>query len=446
MELGRGDVKAASRNVETALAGDFANASAHLRSQYLKYHAFLLALDEDGDKATTAAEEALALRQESGGNYFETITGNIVASTYARIGHTERAESYYDWGLERSENTGDHFQRASLFANRAGMRLNQGEHDSALKDIGAMLAILKQHNYRYLYFSTPELMTRLLAEAVRCGIETDYARQLAAERYDTAILDDGRTIPLMKFITLGRLELECAGKTILQTADFSAIQRQLLEILLAAPGQQLHQEQIQLSLWPDASTSKARSSFDNLISRFRKLLDKALGEFSAKNYLVLKKGILSLNNSRSDFADFASHAEKGLAHIRKKEFWQADNCLHTAIQYWRGSFLPDIALSDDAEQKRQDLLLLYLDVIQNWSEILVAGGRVVDAITFCTAALKHEPTHELLNRSLYNLHVNNGDLISARKVLAAYTNALRDNGFSPEESAEILDAFWTPVD
>jgi DNA-binding SARP family transcriptional activator len=97
---------------------------------------------------------------------------------------------------------------------------------------------------------------------------------------------------------------------------------------------------------------------------------------------------------------------------------------------------------ENAEQLRQDLLLLYLKAAQSWSEILTAGGRSDAAIEVCTAALRHDPTNETITRKIYNLHVSANDNISARKVLARYSDALRSDGFTPEESAEILDAFW----
>lgn len=443
MELGRGNVDVARENIDKAIMAGFAGAGAHLRSQYLKYHAFLLSLAGEQGRALAAAEESLKLRREVGGQYFETITGTILGATFARLGQTEKALAHFDWGLSKSEAAGDHYHRASLHAHRADLHLSLGNEPLAQGDIRVMLSLLRRHHYRYFYFSSPQLMARLLAEAVRCDIETDFARRLAGERYEVAIGDDGRLTPLLKFQTLGRLEVQCDGNVILRAADLSANQRQLLAMLLSAQEQQLHQEEVQAAFWPDAPADKARSSFDNLVSRLRKILDTALGELSAKSYLMLKNRVLCLENCRIDFLDFATTAGQGLGNARRKECWQADNALRQAMHYWQGEFLPGMELNDRARQKRQDLLLLYLEAAQCWSALLAADGQPGEATALCIEALQHEPTHAEINRTLYNLHVNNGDGVQARKALADYSDALKNHGFTAVETAEILDAFWT---
>ena len=74
--------------------------------------------------------------------------------------------------------------------------------------------------------------------------------------------------------------------------------------------------------------------------------------------------------------------------------------------------------------------------------MLAVGGRHLEAIAVCRNALRYEPTCEDMTRRLYNLHVENGDNVQARKVFSHYSEALENHGFSPEERTEILDAFW----
>lgn len=446
MELGLGNDAAARKNIDTAMAAGFAGDGAHLRSQYLKYQAYLLALGGESEQALAAAEESIALREEVGGRYFEAITGTIIGATCARLGMTESALRHFETGLTKSQAIGEDFHRASLYAHRADLRLDLGETASAHEDLRASLSILRQRASQYFYFSSPRLMDRLLAEAVRSNIESDYARKIAAQRYGKAILDDGTLIPLLKIHTLGRFEMELEGRTVLRGYDLTTAQRQLLALLLAAPDQQLHQEEIQTILWPDTPSSKSRSSFDNSVSRLRKTLESALGAFSAKNYLVLQKGVLRLENCRFDAIAFAATVKLGLTHARRKEPWQADNALRKAMQLWQGTFMTGVALSEQAEQKRKDLLLLYLEAAQVWSKILAGGGRNVEATEVCSAALRYDPTCQVMNRILYNLYVDEGDHVQARNVFVRYEEALQGHGFSSEETAEILDTFWDDSD
>jgi LuxR family maltose regulon positive regulatory protein len=446
MELGLGNNAAARENIETAIAGGFAGANAHLRSQYLNYYAYLLALSDQTEQALAAAEESIVLREEAGGRYFEVITGTIVGATCALLGLSEKALGYFEWGLAKSQAIGEHFHRTSLYAHRADLHLDSGDVTSAHEDLRAMLYNLRQQGFSYFYFSSPRLMMRLLTEAVCSGIEVDYARKLAAERYEKAILTDGSLVPLLKIHTLGRFEVELNGRVVLRAQDLAASQRQLLGLLLTAPNQQLFQEDIQTTLWPDNTPAQSRSSFDNVVSRLRKTLQESFDDYSAKDYLVLQKSVLYLKHCRIDSVDFAATVKQGLGHARRKEFWQADNVFRKAMQLWQGEFMPGVALSEVAEYVRHDLLLLYLESAQKWCEILDDAGRDSDAIALCYEALRYEPTSQVLNRLLYNLHVNAGDNVQARKVLARYEEALQNNGFSSPETADILDEFWESSD
>lgn len=442
MYFAQGKTELARVETEKALAGAFAGMSAHLKSQYLQYQAYLLALDGQDELALTAARESRALRTEVGCPFFESFNAALIGASYAQLGLFEEAEALYAQGLSRTDVLGAFYARPTLLAHRIYGRLLGRHADFARDDLRELLGDLRSGGFRQLWLCTSQVMQRLLVEAVRAGIEVEYARKIAAERYEKAILDDGSLIPLLKFHALGRLEVEFDGKIILQGRDLTSSQRQLLGLLLTAPNQQLHQEEIQAELWPEGSASRSRSNFDNALSRLRKTLDAAIGSSLTKHYLVLQKGVLRLANCRIDASVFAAAVKQGLAHCRRQEVWQADNVLRKALGLWQGELLPGVALSNLAENQRHDLLLDYLAAAQQWGQILVKSGRNAQAMEICAAALRYEPTSQELNRMLYNLYVTAGDNLKARNVFAHYSAALQRHGFESAELAEILEGFW----
>jgi DNA-binding SARP family transcriptional activator len=442
MYFAQGEMTLAREEIQKALQGTFAGASAHLRSQYLQYHAYMLAFDKQDEQALVVADESMALRAEVGCPFYEAFNAALIGTAYAQLGKFDQAEELFAQGLSRSDVHGAFYARPTLLAHRTYWRLIAQSKEPCQDALRELFAELRSKGFRQLWLCTPQLMTTLMSEAVRCGIETDYVRTLAAERYAIGILADGTLIPLLKMYTLGRIELELDGRTIAREVDLTANLRQLLVLLLTAPGQQLHQEIIQENLWPNVSAGKARGSFDNLVFRLRKTFAALLGEQAVSNYLSMQKGVLRLDNCQIDFVDFAFQAKKGLTHLRKKEFWQADNAMRKALHIWQGELFPGAALNDISEQRRQDLLLLFLEVTQGWAQTLAVGGRASEAVEICRTALKYEPTHAELNRSLYNLYVNSGEIVQARKTLEAYEAALRGHGFSRGEIAAILNDFW----
>ena len=82
--------------------------------------------------------------------------------------------------------------------------------------------------------------------------------------------------------TLGKCELHVAERRFSWAEEFSPAQRQLMAMLVASKDGKVSQEEVQTELWPDSSSSRARSSFDSLLSRVRKTLDESLAPFDSK--------------------------------------------------------------------------------------------------------------------------------------------------------------------
>lgn len=442
-QLSQGHMAEARQATEQALDSDYTGAGPHLRSQYLQYHALLLALEGDKESALMAARESLALRSEVGGRFFEAVNAALIGGACALVGLSDMAQSLLAQGLSQSQEMGECYVRAALLAQRAALRLAGGAQQEADADIASLLHMMRQKQFVRFWGWTPGLLEPLLARAIQSGTQIEYARWLAATRLQSAILDDGSVIPLLKVHTLGRLEIRLRNQVVLQASDFTDAQRRLLAMLMVAPGAQMHQEEIQTLLWPESPPAKSRSSFDNLVSRLRKVLDQALNGSLVKNYLKLQKGLLRLDHCWFDFKAFEDKARAASTHARKNETWQADNAFVGAFHLWQGNFMPGVPLSDTAELKRHDLSLLYQESALIWCQILAQKEQFSEAVSIADRALQQNPTNEALVRTLYDLHAQSGDGTQTRKTLDRYAAALKRDGFSSKECERFLDAFWS---
>jgi ATP/maltotriose-dependent transcriptional regulator MalT/DNA-binding SARP family transcriptional activator len=443
MHLATGDISRLRETLGAALKAGHAGSAPHLRCQYLQYQALLLATEGEAEKALEAVRESMALRAEIGGRYFEAINALFIGATYAKLGLHERAKEFFASALSLSLEMDEYFIRASLYAYRANLTSELGENDAAHEDMQALLTILRQRGYSHFYGWTPDLMKHLLGRAVRGGIEVDFARQLAAERLDIAILDDGSAIPRLKFHTLGRFEIEFNGQIVLRSHQLNPAPRQLLVLLLCAPNQQIHQEEVQSLIWPDASPAKSRANFDSLVYRLRKTMADVLAPIPVKNYLSLQREVLCLDNCWFDHQEYEEQARQGLNLARQKKFWQAANMLRSAQQLWQGEFMAGEPLPDFAVTIRRQLLLLHLESVLRRVELLSVDGQTSEAIQLITATLTHDPTNEALTRRLYDLHSSEGNHVETRKTLTDYEASLKAAGFLNEEVEGILASFWT---
>ncbi|MDX9708999.1 MAG: AAA family ATPase [Trichloromonas sp.] len=442
--LAEGRLDEAESFVRMGLDSGYAAGNPHLRGMYRQYQAFLLALAERRPEALAAVDEALALRDEAGGRLFTAINRMILGAACARIGEPERAERLLEEAIRLCDDLDEHFTRIGALAFRGLLRLSLGRTEDAAADIRGALAGLRSNHLRHFYLATPSLLQEFLAAAGRLGIEVETARVIAARQLDLALLDKGRILPRLRIRTLGSLVMSLDRRMELREGVWSPAQRAFWALLLSAKEQSLPQERIQLGLWPESPADKSRASFDTLLSRARRVLDAACHPLSAKNYLELKRGVLSLTSCHAEDEDFSEEIVSGLRLARQGRPWQAGNCLYRGLRLWRGGYLRQVEAEDEELlARRSELERLYLQGVLAWGGLLVASGREGEALDLYNEALRVDPTQHDLVKALYELHSRASAPTAARRVLEQYRRALARADYEPDEIDAIVESLWT---
>ena len=412
--------------------------SPHLRSQFLHYKAFVCALLGRTEESRAAACESNRLRDQAGGELWQVVNDMIVGGALAHAGCEEEAEDFLSRAIENARSFGEEFLRAGAYAHRAALHLWRGRHEEVLADLRDSLACMRENGYLTFFTWTRREMLPLLQEAVKGGIDTGYARFLAAERLGMAIRGNGTALPLLEIRAFGELSLSVDTGKKVAARDLTPAQRELLGLLLCSPKAELGQEEIQSLLWPESPAAKARSKFDNLLSRLRRVVDERLGVDSARDYLVMEKGLLRFTHCRIDARMFMEKARQGLRHVKAQEFWQAGNTFHLAHRLWRGNFLPGVKESDRLRDCRHDLHELYFESSLVWGQLLGDSGRLGEAAGVLEKAWALDRSHHDLAQALYRIHQDRKDVRKTRQVQRQYEDALLDLECPPEEVREIL--------
>jgi LuxR family maltose regulon positive regulatory protein len=442
MALAEGNLDLAMEHAQDGLASGGANATAHLQSQFFASLAYLHALKGDAEAAVRASKQSEKLRDLAGGPLYKTRNQLMIGGVYAHLGQADHAERYLAQAIASSDGVRSSFIRAGAHAHLALTRLDKGKLPEALESVGRCLRLMIKGKYSYFFGWNPQLMKPVLAAAVSHGIESEFARKLAAEQLNTVILPDGKTLPLLEINTLGRLELVLGRQQGITFFDLTPTQRELIAMLVAAPQQTLSLEQIGDTLWPDSSQAKIRSKFDNLIFRLRKTLDRLFSPFSTTDYLVVSKGYVHLCHCRIDASMLLKLLEKGWRHVQRAERWQADIAFAKANELYQGEYLPTVRLRPPAAIYRDRLFFAYLDMAREWIKLLTGCGRLEQAVMVAGKVMRNDPLNESIARTLYDLYASTGEPVKARHVLSAYREALEKEGFSPREISEMMDAFW----
>ena len=443
--LAQGDWTRLGEAVRQGLALQGVGASPHHQSQFLHFQALICAWRGDEDGAAKAAEESRHMRLEVGPGRFDALNQTALGAAFARLERFDKAAALLKAACVIAAEYGDNFILSAAKFHRAYLHLQMGAVESAREELAEGLALMKAKGYVYFFGWMPEALGPLLVEAVLAGIEVDYARKLAAERLDTAILGDGSMIPLLKIRSLGELTCSLQGEVRVREADLSPAQRELLALLLSSPGRRISQERLQEHLWPDSPPEKSRSKFDTLLSRLRKSLEPLLNPLPVKHYLSLQKGILCLENCRIDVEGFAAMSQAGVRHAQKEEFVQAGLALEAAVALWRGPYLAGLSANEAVDGLRYELETLYFKVVCLWGKLLAKTGQVGRVVEVASSALQLDPTHHGLVQLLYGLYTQAGDPVRAGKVIRNYRQQLEREEYSSEDIEQALESLWSPA-
>lgn len=434
--------KEAKNVIEVGLQKKGASSIPHQRSQMLHFLALLEAINGNTRAAIVAAEKSRELRLEVGPGRFDALNQLILGITYLLIDDFITAEKFFDAALETVSDMHDEHLIASVRFNRAYLFIKTDRQDAAKVKLSSALIQMKQYQYVYFFGWVPKIMEALLQFAVNWDIEAEHAKKLAKNRLGLSLQQSIPPLPILKIKVTGSFTLSLGEKQIAHETDFSPIQRQCLANLLASPGHCLSQERLQASLWPESPEAKARSNFDTMLSRLRKVLTPMVAPSPVKSYLSLQKGLLRLENIETDILQFQKFSQSALKNGQKSKFWQTENHLHLAMEHWGGKPLPNLPANELVDAARFGLENLYIKSVNLWSKILAKHGQIQHAVELLNQALLLNPTEHDLVQNLYCLNVQTGSSVQAAKVIQNYRDSLQLEEYLPVEIDEILESLW----
>src|SRR5262249_11497186 len=215
---------------------------------------------------------------------------------------------------------------------------------------------------------------------------------------------------------LGQATAPRAGRP-LPPADWGyAKPRELLCLFASSPP--LAREQIGLALWPDRAEGQLRNALHSALRQLR----HTLGD---RGWIGFANGRYSLDETRPldcDLRDFeegltsagvAGPPAAALPHLRR------------AIAVYGGDFLAGGTAGDWAATRRAGLRRTYERALGAAGRLLVADGRVPEAIEVYQRAIAHEPLDEAAHRALMECWAASGQSARALRHYGELSELLR---------------------
>jgi DNA-binding SARP family transcriptional activator len=197
----------------------------------------------------------------------------------------------------------------------------------------------------------------------------------------------------LRIFALGPARVEKDGRP-LDSADWIQKPRELLYFLLSHPEGRT-KEQIGLALWPEASTAQLRSSFHDTVFRLR----RALG---GKEWVVFEKRRYAFDRSL-DYAYDVEAFEENFSEARRLQAEAPDRAirhLQEATGLYGGDFLEDMAQSEWAMERQEELRRAYGEALLLLGRLLLSEERYTEAAETYRKAISHDRFLEEAHRGL----------------------------------------------
>lgn len=311
---------------------------------------------------------------------------------------TSGAQARFCWCLA-------HLARALHHSGRA-------DTPAARTELSAGLALARELAWLNFFRASPRVAAAVCAAALEHGIETDFVREVIAERSLSAVRPDLSAWPWpIRVRTLGGLGIELNGKALSFRGKVAKKPLELLLFVVASGGSDVSASTLAFALWRDLEGDRAHSAFNVALHRLRKLL-------AHDDAVLLEHGRLSVNPKLMwvDCLAFEQLADQVGLPSGEGLPAPARAAAERAIALYAGAFLHDS--ENDAWQVvyRSRLASKFKRMVTLLARAAIARGDHRDACALLERGLESDPLAEDLARDLMRQLIDSGEQAAALAV------------------------------
>jgi LuxR family transcriptional regulator, maltose regulon positive regulatory protein len=332
---------------------------------------------------------------------------------------------------------------------------DQGQEEQAREHLQKGLLIARQREYRHFMIISPRDVLRaciLAQEYCEAGsspadysarlLVSNFGRQAEAEleklsrhphlRVSQKAVELRRSVhraatPLLRIQTFGGLRLHLDRKPMEDGAWDRFQPRQLLVAILSQKNEKTHKEVLIEALWPKEHPVTGEKNFKTTLQRLRKSLEPDLNPVFGSSYIHLHHNQIFMDETLCsiDSRKFIALLKEGKEHERSGDGPKALDCFVRALDLYQGDFIPEERYAPWAEQRREDLKDIYIDLLNRAARYHENAGSFKKAVACLKQVLESDPLLEEACRGLMTLYAGKGLFNEAIRVYETCQKALQ---------------------
>lgn len=353
------------------------------------------------------------------------------------LGMHNEAKVSLEKAIETAQNEGHDAIATSAAAYLSYLFDSTGYKESSTEyAVMAVKYMLKNRHAKFLW-AQPVILQNILRKGYTDDALKDDLSGFVFKEYDMCYSTNGELIPVMMINSLGEIELKL-GEAVLQSDQLAGNFRLMMGILLSSVNHTMHQEKIQSYIWPNSNKDHARKSFDNLMSRFRKIITDSFYGVNPKEYITISNGIVRLQNVKCSADTFIAECDNADAALKNKDYIRAIECITKIKDTFTDRYFPFISGVESINAKRETTdraVIKMMRIISDINRMFPDFIPLEKYVAKWMDIFLHETD---MVKIAYRFYSEKNDKVKCQRILSKYRDFLASEEFTEEEIEELL--------
>jgi DNA-binding SARP family transcriptional activator len=334
-------------------------------------------IQKDCDQAYYHARKTMDYIMQLGLKVHVQLGLYILSQSLHMLGQHDEEEKYIKESLDAPQLIDHATHSFYTLLLKATCAFERGDDNTGYTNLKEAFAISKEYGHLGTYGDVPADTAQLCLRAIEAGIEPEYAKWLIRKRRLTLNPPpyhlESWPWPV-KIYTLGRFSISIDDKPLTFPKKAQNKPLEALKILISGGGSNVADTYVADTLWPNAEGDVAMENFASNLHRLRKLL-------GSNETVALQNGMLALDKHLCwvDARAFEYHLNRAEALLKKsttdRELDELSTLISSALELYRGEFIPDEQWIPDVIAMREYLHTKFLKVLSRVGENLVKAGQ-----------------------------------------------------------------------
>jgi LuxR family maltose regulon positive regulatory protein len=366
---------------------------------------------EDLSQAFKVAREAITIATQAGDEWVASLVRLTMGASLVLATRYEAAEDWLNQAARFFQECSDTFGRCAARLWLCLAWYKKGDHMRLEQILPEVLGTSRDGSYDFL-FTVPSLLgppdVRVLVPLLILARDREWENGYASHLLEVIGLPGIKLHPgyRLRVYTLGSFQLFRGELQVPSTSWRREKARHLFQILLSNRQDPLDRDQLAEYLWPDQNPETSQRNFRITLNTLYQVLEPDREPGSESAY-ILREGTTYRLRPKADIWIDAQTFENAVSQANQFVETNPEDAIlkmEEAMKLYHGKYLPDCRYEGWAAIERERLAVIFLQVADSLSELLLERKRLDDVIEVCQRILSEDNCWERAYRHLMIVH------------------------------------------